>query len=188
MRLAARQTTAADVGAVKVGFIANFKHVEVVPEAPVGRIRRVVRVHPQPAADIDQRRHRAPVGGDVVADALRVAEPTRRHEGIVRMALHGQHHRAPAGLDRGPHASVNLVVRVAVARRARVVLDVIDAPLRPLRRVDHLMVARRSEARTRVRPFRRVQPALQAKRMDVRSDGLEAVRELGGVGDLFAVC
>ena len=62
-----------------------------------------------------------------------------------------------------------------------------DAPARPLRRVLNLVLARRREARARARALGRVEAALEPEAVDVVCDGLEALRELGGVGDLVAV-
>ena len=108
-----------------------------------------------------------------LTDTLRVAVSAVGDEGVVGVALHGQHHGAARLLDGGPHGVVVVVVAAVGAVAARVVLDVVDAPGSPVARVLHLVVARRSEARASVRPLRSVQSALQADGVDVRRHRLE---------------
>ena len=71
--------------------------------------------------------------------------------------------------------------------RAGTRLDVVDAPARPLQRVDGLVVARRRKPRARVRAFGRVQPRLQPEAVNEIGHRAEAVWELVRVGDLLAV-
>ena len=95
--------------------------LRTVPPAADGRIRRVVRVHPQVGADVDEARHGRPVRADVVADALRVAVAAQRDDRVRGVPLDCQDHGAAGRLDGRPHRVVQLVVRVVGAQAAAVV-------------------------------------------------------------------
>ena len=68
-----------------------------------------------------------------------------------------------------------------------VVLHVVDAPGGPLRSVLNFVVARRGEARARIRALGRVKTAFQTQRVDGVGDGLETVRELDRIRNLLTL-
>lgn len=109
------------------------------------------------------------------------------YERVVGFALDREHHRAARRLDGLPHSAVDFIVRVCSAIRigtdtARIVLDVVNTPRCPLRRILHLVVARGREARARVWALGRVQSRLEPECVDLVGDGLEAVRAVGWRG------
>ena len=75
----------------------------------------VVRKGPEAGANVHEGHHRHPLGGDVVANALCVAEASVGYRGVVGVTLHREYHRPPAGLNGAPHAAINLVIREARA-------------------------------------------------------------------------